>query len=112
GGPRAGSSGRGRRRPRARRHHLDPQRYGLAKDLPRPADDGRRVPPARHDGRCSAAPPAGEGTGRTEAGPTMSTLIAPKLVSSRDQARELTAGLPDDLLGTVVVVDFLAPPAG
>jgi hypothetical protein len=38
----------------------------------------------------------------------MSTLIAPKLVSSRDQARELTAGLPDDLSGTVVVVDCSA----
>ena len=38
----------------------------------------------------------------------MSTLIAPKLVSSRDQARELTAGLPDDLSGTVVLVDCSA----
>ncbi|HWC43679.1 MAG TPA: hypothetical protein VHK02_16960 [Actinomycetota bacterium] len=38
----------------------------------------------------------------------MSTLIAPKLVSSRDQARELTASLPDDLSGTVVLVDCRA----
>ena len=38
----------------------------------------------------------------------MSTLIAPKLVSSRDQARELTAGLPGDLSGTVVLVDCSA----
>ena len=35
----------------------------------------------------------------------MSNLIAPKLVSSRDQARELTAGLADDLSDTVVLVD-------
>jgi hypothetical protein len=35
----------------------------------------------------------------------MATLIAPKLVSSRDQARELTASLPGDLSGTVVMVD-------
>ena len=38
----------------------------------------------------------------------MSTLIAPKLVSSRDQARELTASLPDDLSGTPVMVDCSA----
>ena len=38
----------------------------------------------------------------------MSTLIAPKLVSSRDQARELTAGLPGDLSDTVVMVDCSA----
>ena len=38
----------------------------------------------------------------------MSTLIAPKLVSSRDQARELTAGLADDLSDTVVLVDCSA----
>jgi hypothetical protein len=38
----------------------------------------------------------------------MSTLIAPKLVSSRDQARELTAGLPGDLSDTVVLVDCSA----
>ena len=38
----------------------------------------------------------------------MSTLIAPKLVSSREQARELTASLPDDLSGTVVLVDCSA----
>ena len=38
----------------------------------------------------------------------MSTLIAPKLVSSRDQARELTAGLPGDLSGTAVLVDCSA----
>jgi hypothetical protein len=38
----------------------------------------------------------------------MSTLIAPKLVSSRDQARELTASLPGDLSGTVVLVDCSA----
>ena len=38
----------------------------------------------------------------------MSTLIAPKLVSSRDQARELTAGLPGDLSDTVVMVDSAA----
>jgi hypothetical protein len=38
----------------------------------------------------------------------MSLLIAPKLVSSRDQARELTAGLPDDLFGTPVLVDCSA----
>jgi hypothetical protein len=35
----------------------------------------------------------------------MATLIAPKLVSSRDQARELTASLSGDLSGTVVMVD-------
>jgi hypothetical protein len=38
----------------------------------------------------------------------MSTLIAPKLVSSRDQARELTAGLAADLSGTTVMVDCTA----
>jgi hypothetical protein len=38
----------------------------------------------------------------------MSTLIAPKLVSSRDQARELTASLPGDLSDTVVLVDCSA----
>jgi hypothetical protein len=38
----------------------------------------------------------------------MSTLIAPKLVSSRDQARTLTASLPGDLSGTVVMVDCSA----
>jgi hypothetical protein len=38
----------------------------------------------------------------------MSTLIAPKLVSSRDQARELTASLPADLSGTPVLVDCSA----
>jgi len=38
----------------------------------------------------------------------MSTLIAPKLVSSRDQARELTASLPGDLSATVVMVDCSA----
>jgi hypothetical protein len=35
----------------------------------------------------------------------MSTLIAPRLVSSRHQARDLTANLADDLSGTVVMVD-------
>ena len=38
----------------------------------------------------------------------MSTLTAPKLVSSRDQARELTAGLTADLSDTVVMVDCTA----
>lgn len=38
----------------------------------------------------------------------MSTLIAPKLVSSRQQARELTATLADDCSGTVVMVDCSA----
>ena len=38
----------------------------------------------------------------------MSTLIAPKLVSSRDQAQKLTASLPGDLSGTVVMVDCSA----
>ncbi|MDP9206894.1 MAG: hypothetical protein M3O65_00045 [Actinomycetota bacterium] len=38
----------------------------------------------------------------------MSTLIAPKLVSSRDQARELTASLPSDLADTIVMVDCTA----
>jgi hypothetical protein len=38
----------------------------------------------------------------------MSTLIAPKLVSSRDQARKLTGSLPGDLSGTVVMVDCSA----
>ena len=38
----------------------------------------------------------------------MSTLIAPKLVSSRDQARGLTASLPSDLSDTVVMVDCTA----
>ena len=35
----------------------------------------------------------------------MSTLIAPKLVSSRHQARELTSSLASDLSGSVVMVD-------
>jgi hypothetical protein len=38
----------------------------------------------------------------------MSTLTAPKLVSSRDQARELTAGLAAELSDTVVMVDCTA----
>jgi hypothetical protein len=38
----------------------------------------------------------------------MSTLIAPKLVSSRQQARELAAGLADDCSGIVVTVDCSA----
>jgi hypothetical protein len=38
----------------------------------------------------------------------MSTLIAPKPLSSRDQARELTASLAEDLSGTVVMVDCSA----
>ncbi len=38
----------------------------------------------------------------------MPTLTAPKLVSSRDQARQLTEGLPADLTGAVVVVDCAA----
>ncbi len=38
----------------------------------------------------------------------MSTLIAPKLLSSRDQARELTASLAEDLSGTTVLVDCTA----
>jgi hypothetical protein len=38
----------------------------------------------------------------------MSTLIAPKLVSSRQQARELTATLAEDCSGTVVMVDCSA----
>lgn len=38
----------------------------------------------------------------------MSTLTAPKLVSSRDQARELTASLADDLSGATVMVDCSA----
>jgi hypothetical protein len=38
----------------------------------------------------------------------MPTLTAPKLVSSRDQARELTESLPADLAGAVVVVDCAA----
>src|SRR5512132_2538191 len=38
----------------------------------------------------------------------MSTLIAPKLLSSRHQARELTASLAEDLSGTVVMVDCSA----
>jgi hypothetical protein len=38
----------------------------------------------------------------------LSTLIAPKLVSSRDQARELTASLGPDLSDTVVMVDCTA----
>src|SRR5512132_1738488 len=38
----------------------------------------------------------------------MSTLIAPKLLSSRHQARELTASLAEDLSGTVVLVDCSA----
>ena len=38
----------------------------------------------------------------------MSTLVAPKLVSSRHQARELTAGLADDLADAVVLVDCSA----
>jgi hypothetical protein len=41
-------------------------------------------------------------------GPLLSTLIAPKLVSSRDQARELTASLGPDLSDTVVMVDCTA----
>jgi hypothetical protein len=38
----------------------------------------------------------------------MSTLTAPKLVSSRDQARELTASLAADLEDTIVMVDCSA----
>lgn len=38
----------------------------------------------------------------------MSTLTAPKLVSSRDQARELTASLPKDLSDVAVAVDCSA----
>jgi hypothetical protein len=38
----------------------------------------------------------------------MSPVIAPKLVSSRDQARELTSSLADDLSGTAVTVDCTA----
>jgi hypothetical protein len=38
----------------------------------------------------------------------MSTLTAPKLVSSRDQARELTASLPHDLSDVAVAVDCSA----
>lgn len=38
----------------------------------------------------------------------MSTLTAPKLVSSRDQAWELTASLAADLAGTSVMVDCSA----
>jgi hypothetical protein len=38
----------------------------------------------------------------------MPTLTAPKLVSSRDQARELTAGLPADLADATVIVDCSA----
>jgi hypothetical protein len=38
----------------------------------------------------------------------VSTLIAPKLVSSRHQARELTASLADDLSDTAVMVDCAA----
>jgi hypothetical protein len=53
--------------------------------------------------------PAGQAGDRgTEARATMSTLIAPKLVSSRHQARELTANLADDLSDTAVMVDCSA----
>jgi hypothetical protein len=38
----------------------------------------------------------------------MSTLTAPKLLSSRDQARELTASLGQDLSDTTVLVDCTA----
>ena len=38
----------------------------------------------------------------------MPTLTAPKLVSSRNQARELTAGLPANLADATVVVDCSA----
>jgi hypothetical protein len=38
----------------------------------------------------------------------MATLTAPKLVSSRHQARELTASLAADLSSTVVMVDCAA----
>jgi hypothetical protein len=38
----------------------------------------------------------------------MSTLIAPKLMSSRHQARELTGSLAEDLSGSVVLVDCTA----
>jgi hypothetical protein len=38
----------------------------------------------------------------------MSTLIAPKLMSSRHQARELTASLAEDLSGSMVLVDCTA----
>jgi hypothetical protein len=38
----------------------------------------------------------------------MPTLTAPKLVSSRAQAQELTAGLPEELSTTTVVVDCSA----
>lgn len=65
------------------------------------------VQPSGSDCRCSGALPAGWVSGRTEV-TLMSTLIAPKLVSSRDQARELTATLADDLSDTVVMVDCSA----
>ncbi len=38
----------------------------------------------------------------------MPTLTAPKLVSSRDQARELTADLPANLADVTVIVDCRA----
>jgi hypothetical protein len=41
-------------------------------------------------------------------GASMPTLNAPKLVSSRDQARKLTSGLAEDLADTKVVVDCSA----
>jgi hypothetical protein len=47
-------------------------------------------------------------TAGTEARATMSTLIAPKLVSSRHQARELTASLAEDLSDTAVMADCSA----
>jgi len=56
----------------------------------------------------TGALPAEPVTPREEEKRPMPTLNAPKLVSSRDQARELTAELPADLEGTAVVVNCSA----
>jgi hypothetical protein len=107
-GPGTGASGGRRRGPGARRDPVDPERDGVEDHDPQPDEDPRRVRPARYDCWCPVALPARQVTWGTEARPTMSTLIAPKLVSSRHQARELTAGLADDLSGTIVMVDCSA----
>jgi hypothetical protein len=99
---------RGRRRGQGPwRHRLHQERGRVPDHYRKPGEIPRCVQPSRYDCRCSGALPAGRVSGRTEV-TLMSTLIAPKLVSSRDQARELTATLADDLSGTVVMVDCSA----
>ena len=105
-GPRAPRGRRGS--PGPRRHRLDPQRRGLPDDRPRPGDVGRRVPAARYDCRGQGALPTRQVTRWSgDEGHHVDT-DRPKLVSSRHQARELTAELTGDLSDTAVMVDCSA----